>query len=139
MSEPHIAALLAKLEADDADPALAVYNTVVPHGVRPPYVLVRFATGHPEPSQRPGEASLVMESERISVTASAYSVGLNGDQTQAFARRVAAAWLDWTPTVSGRQCWPVRHVDSQDIRPDETTGVAEAEQLDIYRLDSIPA
>lgn len=139
MIQAHADAMLALLRAD---PELTVCDGEVPTdpatGVRiePPYVLVYFADSDPEQS---GSHSLTGESARHVVRAYAHCVGANHVASRAVAQRVRRAWLDVTPVIPGRECWPIRREDGQPADRDETTGRVVIDQVDVYRLESQPA
>lgn len=135
MIAEHAAALLALLTADAGPPPLVVLDGKVPNGVLPPYALVYFADADPEQAE---SASLTHRSQRHSTRAYVHSVGGNAGAARMVADRVRAAWLDVTPTIAGRTCWPIRREEGQPENPDETTGTLITDQVGVYRLDSLP-
>lgn len=136
MIQAHANAVLALLDADDAPPALVVLDGAVPDNVSPPYVLVYFGDSSPEGADG---HSLTGTSDRFVMRIVAHCVGGNQIAARAVAQRVRAALLDVTPTVAGRQCFPIRHEDGQPTQRDESTGVLVMDKVDVYRLESLPA
>ncbi|AGL13878.1 DUF3168 domain-containing protein [Actinoplanes sp. N902-109] len=137
--QDHAAAILAKLDADDASPPLVVLDGFVPTGTLPPYVVVYFDYDAP-PAETDSQASnLVMASLRRDVLAYCHSVATTARGARAVAARAEAALLDQVLTVPGRTCWPIRRTEGQPARRDETTGTAIFDVVDVYRLSSTPA
>jgi hypothetical protein len=137
----HAAAVLDRLRTSGA-PALTVYDGKVPDTQPPPvppYVLVRFTFITLDAGQRPDASNLRFDSRPMQVTARVYSIGSNAQAMRALTNRVAVALLDWRPSVAGRSCSPVRHIDSFPVVPDEQTGTTYFEAGDDYRFTSVPA
>lgn len=136
MIDAHAAAMLALLDAVNDPPALVVHDGRVPNGQQAPYVLVYFLDSDPELAEsRP----LTGASQRHVTRAITHSVGLTATAARMVADRVRTAWLDVRPTVSGRTCQPIRREESQQRDPDETTGEAVFDQVDVWRLESVPS
>lgn len=139
----HAAAVLDRLKTSGS-PALVVFDGRVANAAVPPYVLVRFTTRYLSAGVRPDLSDLTFASRAVEVTARVYSVGggstgdLAARSARAITNRVAAALLDWTPTITGRTCSPMRHIDSFDQPVDEQTGAVYAEVVDDYRFTSHP-
>ncbi len=133
--QAHADALLGLLRADSV---LKVQDGAVAKGTVPPYVVVYIALVTPD-GQVVNSAPLTGASERVVMRAYCHSVGANGQAARAVAQRVRTALLDVVPTIAGRECWPIRHEDSQPPDRDETTGVLVMDQVDVYRLESVPA
>lgn len=133
--QAHAAALLALLDADNTPPALVVLDGHVPAGQQPPYVLVYLRGVSPEDAE---SRSMAGPSERFVLTATCHSVGATAMAARVVAQRVRAALLDVRPTVAGRSCFPIRHEESVEPQRDETTGVLLMDQVDVYRLESVP-
>ena len=130
----HCDALLALLR--QAPGTLTVHDGAVPNGTVPPYVLVYFADADPElPDSRPLDGA----SQRHILRAYVHSVGGNAAAARALGERVRAALLDVVPTVTGRECFPIRREDGQPPQRDESTGVLVMDRVDVYRLESVPA
>lgn len=135
--DPHAVAILTALRAV---PGLVVYprensepgTEMVPAGAVPPYVVtwiqVRYDLG----------PTIDLRSTRAVIRATCHSVGLTVAAARVVAGRVRGALLDLVPTIAGRKCWPIRYDDGQPPRPDESTGRLVVDQVDIYRLESLP-
>jgi hypothetical protein len=132
-------AFLTLLDSDNASPPLAVYDGFVPTGVRPPYVVAYFSAEHPDASIDSQSSDLANGSYREDTYAYCHCVGSNAIAARAVASRVQAALLDVLPVISGRSCWPIRHTENQPATRDESTGVLVMDQVDVYRLSSVPA
>ena len=138
----HAQAVLNLLDADNVPLALVVYDGVVPPGVDPktsPYVLVYFATVTPGATDAPDKVGLTGNSDVVQVDAYCHSVGGSGAAARIVATRVRAALLNVRPTITGRVCFPIRHVDNQPPRRDEDTGSLVVDAVDVYRLTTVPA
>lgn len=136
--QQHAAAVLALLQADTGPPQLVVYDGYVPDASLPPYVVVYFTGLSVEAAQDPDSSDMTALSRRNDIWVYAHCVGANGQATRSVAARVANALLDVAPTVTGRTCFPIRHVENQPAARDETTGKLVMDQVDVYRLSSIP-
>lgn len=137
--DDHAQAFLALVGTDVGPPALVVLDGKVPDGTLPPYVLVYFAQVTPDAETAPDSTDLTFNSDRVELTAWCHSVGTTQAAARMVASRLRAAVLNRTPGVSGRSCWPTRQVDGQPVQPDETTGPAVFDLVDIYRFASLPA
>lgn len=136
--QDHAAAVLAQL-GTSGSPALTVHDGRVRDArSTPPYLVVRFTVRALGARDRPDASDLVMRSLSLEVTARVYSVAGNAGAARALTQRVMTALLDWTPTVAGRSCSPMRHLDSWETPPDEQTGTAYHELGDEYRFTSYP-
>lgn len=140
---PHARAVLDLLDADNAPPALVVLDGYVPDGTVAPYVLVYFTVSSPTAEQSPGSVGLTFDQTRVVIEAFCHSVASGTTSAAAGARAVATrvrnALLNVRPTVSGRTCTPLRHVDNQPPQRDESTGSLVFDQIDVYRYTSVPA
>lgn len=134
--QAHADAVLALLRAAPGLPSLVVHDGKVPDGAGPPYVLVYLHAETPELSD---SRSVQGRSERFVLNVYCHSVGGAASASRAVAQRVRGALLDVTPTIGGRRCWPIRHTESQPPRRDESTGPLVMDQVDVYRLESVPA
>jgi hypothetical protein len=137
----HALAVIGRLQTSGT-PALIVFDGKVPNTVPatvPPYVLVRFNFVNRGARERPDASDLVMRSRAFEVTARVYCVATTAQGLRAMTNRVAVALLDWAPTVTGRSCSPIRHIDSFEIAADEDTGTDYFQAGDDYRFTSIPA
>lgn len=54
------------------------------------------------------------------------------------AQRVRGALLDVVPTIATRTCFPIRQTDSPPVRRDETAGPKVYDQIDVWRLETVP-
>lgn len=131
--QDQVNAALALLRADER---LVVCDGRVPTGTVPPYVLVYVASADPEDAE---SRALAGRSERHVSRLYAHCVGANQAAARAVAARVRVAWLDITPTVPGRRCWPIRREDGQPAQSDEDVGQQRVDLVDVYRLESVPA
>lgn len=136
--QSHANAMLALLDSDDAPPALVFYDGYVPPKTAPPYVVVYFSFEAPEPAFDSQASDLVGKSNRIDCFAYCHSVGSNGIAARAVAARVRAVLLDVAPAIAGRVTFPIRHVENQPASRDESTGALVMDQVDVYRLSSVP-
>jgi hypothetical protein len=134
----HAQAVLDRLGASGS-PALTVHDGRVPDAAVPPYVLVRVAVRNLGAAERPDASNLILQSLPIQTTVRVYSVAETARAVRAVTNRVSVALLDWTPAVTGRSCSPLRHDESFDVDPDEQTGIAYHEVVDVYRFTSHPA
>lgn len=137
----HAAAVLARLGASGS-PALTVHDGKVPNTVPPqvpPYVLVRFSFRYLGARERPDASDLTFASRAFECTARVYSVATTAAGVRALINRVSVALLDWSPAVTGRNCSPMRHIDSFEVAADEQTGTTYFQLGDDYRFTSYPA
>lgn len=136
VEQAHADAILALLAgAPPVSPALVVYDGEAPKdpaNLAAEYVLVYMYT------TRPDGTALTNESDHAVTRAICHSVGGDAKAARAVAGRVAAALLDVTPIITGRTCWPIRDEGSQPPRRDDTTGVTVMDQVNTYRLGSLP-
>ncbi len=134
MIDEHAAAVLALLDADNAAPALIVYDGKVPPGIdvqASPYVLAYFAGSWPDLNFRS-----VTKTFQLRITL--HCVGGNAHAARMVSDRGRAALLDVVATVAGRTCYPIRWEDSQPPQRDESTGSTVMDQIDTYILASVP-
>lgn len=137
--QAHAAAVLTLLDAENGPPPLVFFDGFVPASTLPPYVVVYFDFDHLEPSLDLQTSGLTATSDRTDCHITCHAVGANSTAARAVAGRVRAALLDVSPAVTGRQSWPIRHVDNQPVQRDESTGVLVMDQVDVYRLSTVPA
>ena len=143
--EAHARAVLDLLDADNADPALVVYDGKVPtnpstgKSVPPPYVVVYLTVQTPSAEMPPDSTSLDMDSDRVVLRAYLHSVGANAQAARMVADRCRTQLLGVTPTIAGRECWPIRQDEGLPATRDESTGTLVMDQVDVYRLESVPA
>jgi hypothetical protein len=130
--QAHADAILALLRADAS---LTVYPDAsgkIPAGAAPPYVRVYMHV------ERPLGPTMDMVSSRVVARAICHSVGANDIAARAVAQRVAARLLDVRPVIAGRTAWPIRHEQNQPPARDESTGTVVIDQVDVYRLETLP-
>lgn len=143
--EAHARAVLGLLDAAPGASPLVVLDGAVPKDLTtgrsepPPYVLVYFTVETPSGEMPADSASIEMDSDRIVLRAYCHNVGGNASAARIVAGRTRTALLGVTPTVAGRQCWPIRQDEGRPAERDESTGVLVMDQVDVYRLESIPA
>lgn len=135
--DPHAVAILAALRAA---PGLTVYppanlapgGEMVPAGAAPPYVVayiqVSYALG----------PTIDLVSSRGVARVTCHSVGATDTAARVVAGKVRTALLDVVPVIEDRKCWPIRYDDGQPPRNDESTGRRVVDQIDIYRLETLP-
>ena len=134
MIDEHAAAILALLTAVDDPPPLNVHDGEVPPGTDPrtqPYVLVYFDSADPEATKEAAPYRFVLTVTCHSVAGSARAARMVGD-------RVRNALLAVTPTVAGRTCFPIYRDYGRPPSKDEVTGSVVMDQVDVYRLESLP-
>lgn len=140
----HAAAVLDRL-GTSGDPDLVVFDGKVPRPPDvptlpvPPYVLVRFTYRYLGARDRPDASDLTFASRAFEMTTRVYSVARTAQGIRALTNRVSVALLDWAPTVTGRNCSPMRHIDDFEVAPDEQTGTTYFQLGDDYRFTSYPA
>ncbi|MEU4399779.1 tail completion protein gp17 [Micromonospora orduensis] len=134
--QAHADAVLARLRSAPGSPSLVVYDGQVPEGPAPAYVVVYL---HADTPELPDSRSVQGASERFVLNVYCHSVGGAAVAARGVAQRVRGVLLDAVLSVPGRRCWPVRHVDSQPPQRDESTGRLVMDQVDVYRLESVPA
>lgn len=143
--QAHAQAVLDLLDADNEPPPLVVFDGAVPRDPAtgksrtPPYVLVYFTVSTPSGEMAADSTSLDMDSDRIVLRAYCHSVGGNAQAARIVAGRTRAALLNVTPTIAGRTCWPIRHDEGRPAERDESAGTLVLDQVDVYRLESVPA
>lgn len=143
--QAHAQAVLDLLDADNAPPPLVVFDGAVPKDPAtgksrtPPYVLVYFTVSTPSGEMPADSTSLDMDSDRVVLRAYCHNVGGSAQAARIVAGRTRGALLNMTPAISGRTCWPIRHDEGQPAQRDESTGVLVLDQVDVYRLESVPA
>ena len=138
----HAAAILTRLAAAPGSPAMVVHDDQVPPtgsaGSVPPYAVVRFVFRKLTVGESPGTTSLTFDSVTYQVDVRVHSVGADARATRGVATRAETQLLNWTPTITGRSCSPLRQVESETLGPNEAMGVTVAQQVDVYRFLSQP-
>lgn len=121
-------------------PALAVHDGAVPNSPtapKPPYAVVHFRFITPDGERAPDLVDIEDSAQPVEMRAYVHAAGGNAAAAREVADRVYGQVFGWTPTISGLECWPVRHDDSQPPDRDETNGLVIV-ALDVYRLQSVP-
>jgi hypothetical protein len=136
--QAHANAILGLLAADIGPPALATLDGFVPAGQLPPYVVVYFSIASPGGTVAADKVSLDFNSTVMDVNAYCHCVGGNAIAARAVESRVRTALLDVTPVITGRGCFPIRHVDAMPMQRDESTGPLVMDVVDVYCLVSVP-
>lgn len=135
--------VLARLAAAPGSPAMVVHDGKVPDapdaGATPPYAVVRFAFRSLTATESPTTTSLTFDSTTYRVDVTVHAVGVDSRSTRGVASRVEGQLLNWTPTVTGRLCTPLRQVESVTLAPNEAMNVPVEQQTDVYRFLSVPA
>lgn len=54
------------------------------------------------------------------------------------AQRVRGTLLDAIPSIASRASFPIRHVDSPPVQRDEKAGPKVYDQVDLWRLETVP-
>lgn len=135
----HADAILALLRADANltvfPPLEPAPGPVVPTGTRPPYLSVHVHVQVPPEAVR----AITGTADRVVVTATCHSVGATDVAARIVAGRAMARLLNVVPVIGGRRCWPIRHEATRPPDRDESTGTAVITQVDVYRLETMPA
>lgn len=131
-SQDHAAAVISMLSG------VTVYDGTVPKDPSYPYVAMYLSPilAH--------EDDLTMASDRWEFDVHLTCVGATAASARIMADKVATALLDNTPTVSGRQCWPLRVVFANRAHEDRDmfipgTASHPVYMVTVYRLISIPS
>jgi hypothetical protein len=133
------AAVLALLRADAN---LTVHDGKVPTdpttGKLParPYVVVY---GPPDGDGDRIVDSLSGSSSRSDGVVTTTVVGDTAESVRIVAKRVRAALLDVSPTVTGRSSFPIRVSSSQDVRRDDDVQPPVMYAVDRWLVQSVPA
>jgi hypothetical protein len=133
-------AFLTRLRAMPG-PALPVHDGAVPSAPplpTPPYVVVHFRFFTSDGERAPGLVDVEERAQPTELRAYVHAVGGNARAAREVADRAYEQVFGWTPAVAGRECWPVRHDDSQPPDRDETNRLVVT-AVDVYRLQSVPA
>jgi hypothetical protein len=137
-TQAHANAVLALLDADNAPPALVVYDGVVPDGGTAPYVLVYMYLMTPDGLAAPDAVPLTFDSDVVDWWIYCHCVGGNAAAARSVSDRVRVALLNVTPTIAGRSCFPIRWREGQPPQRSEETLQTVFDQVDVYGLRSVP-
>ncbi|GLZ62875.1 hypothetical protein [Micromonospora sp. NBRC 107095] len=136
MIQAHADAFLARARTAPGTPALVVLDGFVPAGTTAPYLLVYLYAESPELTE---SRSVQGASERFVLHAICHAVGGSASAARAVSQRGRGVLLDAVLTVAGRRCFPIRSEGSNPVERDESTGAAVFDQVDLYRLESVPS
>lgn len=125
MSREHANAVLALAQAV---PNLNVYDTQAPAKPALPYAVLRFDSGVR------GRTNILPTSTAVTMTVTCTAVGVDRGQSQGVAERVADAIVDVRPTVTGRTCSPIEHVDSRPSQMDSAVAPPLFYAVDVFRF-----
>ena len=128
MSREHANAVLALAQAV---PNLTVYDTQAPAKPSLPYAVLRFDSGVRE------RTAITATSNMVTTTVTCTAVGIDRGQSQGVAERVADALVDVRPTVAGRSCSPLEHVDSRPSQMDSEVSPPLFYAVDVFRFVSV--
>lgn len=128
MSREHANAVLTIAQAI---PNVTVYDTQAPAKPALPYAVLRFDSGVRS------RTSLLASSTRVTTTVTCTSVGVDRGQSQGVAERVADGVVDQRPTVAGRTCSPIEHVDSRPSQMDSQVSPPLFYAVDVFRFVSV--
>jgi hypothetical protein len=117
---------------------LTPLDGLVPDGRTLPYVLLTFRFSSPDGTESPDKTNLSFDQSALRAEVVCHSVATTALGARVVAARVRTALLNVAPAVSGRSCFPIRHVDGQDPRRDEDTQTTVFDQVDVYRFESVP-
>ena len=134
--QAHADAFLARARTAPGSPSLVVLDGFVPAGQTAPYLLAYLYSETPE---LPDSRSVQGASERFVLHAICHSVGGSAGAARAVSQRTRGVLLNAVLTVAGRRCFPIRSEGSNPVERDESTGAAVFDQVDLYRLESVPA
>ncbi|MET0426280.1 MAG: hypothetical protein ABW046_20595 [Actinoplanes sp.] len=121
-----------------ADADLEVLHGQVPTGQKPPYLLVYFAFRTPSGTDEPQKVSKEATSDLLTTTVYCHSVAETPNTALTVAGRGRVALLGVFPTVAGRICYPIEHVDGPPMQRDEATLANVFDQVDAYQFTSQP-
>lgn len=106
--------------------------STVPVGTTPPYVVVHFTTEDIDGGR------LDTKSTRTRTRAYAHCVGANDIAARAVLDKVRAAWLDVVPTISGRNCFPIRAEPTREPFSTEPVAQTTVTITAVFRLETVP-
>lgn len=134
--EDHVVAFRALLTGA----GLTAYDGQVPGSPAAQYVLVYGYFETPDGLAAPDAVGLTLASGPLDVRMYLHCVGATPQSARATAARARAAVLDQTPTVPGRECFPIRWREGQPPRRnEEIPGALVMDQVDVYGWRSVPA
>lgn len=128
MSREHANAVLALAQAI---PNINVYDTQAPEKPPMPYAVLRFDSGVR------GRTAITASSNMTTTTVSCTAVGVDRGSSQGVAERVADALVDVRPTIAGRTCSPIEHLDSRPSQMDLDVKPPLFYAVDVFRFVSV--
>jgi hypothetical protein len=130
MSEAHTDAVLALLETA---PNLNVHDATVPPGSALPYVVLFTDDGLDEAN------NLEAQPDTLTVSVTVTASGLNRTAVQRASGKAHDALVGVVPTVSGRSCSVIRHINSRKIDVDKDVTPHLLYAVNEYQFYSVPA
>ena len=130
MSRAHTDAVLAMLQSDAT---LHVHDGKVPDGSPLPYVVLFTDDGLDEATNI--EAVPDVLTVRVQITSS----GLNRTAAPIIRDKAHATLIGRTPTVSGRNCTPLRQENSRKLEEDRDVNPSVLYGVNEYVFISVPA
>lgn len=111
-----------------------IFDTVVPNPTPdPPFVLVDCRVAWP----RDGIGTALAGTQvTITTTWTIHCVGLTATAARTVQMQVRSSLLNARPVIAGRNCSPIKQVDSVDPDRDESTGRAVLDAVAIYSFTS---
>lgn len=128
MSREHANAVLALAQAI---PNINVYDTQAPAKPPLPYAVLRFDSGQRD------RTAITANSNMVTTTVTCTAVGNDRGQSQGVAERVADALVDVRPTVAGRSCSPIEHLDTRPSQMDSQVTPPLFYAVDVFRFVSV--
>ncbi|HEX5996949.1 MAG TPA: hypothetical protein VFY84_17540 [Jiangellales bacterium] len=139
--EDHASAFLTRI-AFGGSPTLTVYDGKVPDPTpdpeASPYVVVRFVFYTQGAAIAPDKVNLIGSDRPLRAEAYTYAVAGGEAASRVIASAVYARLEGFTPTISGRTCFPIRHEDSAPREGSEVTGSYVGTTAHVYQLTSVP-
>lgn len=132
--QAHADAVLGLLRADTA---LTVYDGQVT-GTADHYVVVYTFRQLPDGQVAPDKTPLTGDTVTVDMRFYCHCIGTDAVAARAVQARVETALLDVTPLVVGRACFPIRWHDGQQASKDEVTLSLVVDNVDVYRLVTVP-
>ena len=130
MSRAHTDAVLAMLTADTTS---RTYDAKVPNDATLPYRVLFTDDGL--------DVATTLEAvpDVLTVRVTVSSSGLNRISAQIAADKAHATLVGQTPSVTGRKCSPLRHVNSRPITEDRDVNPSVLYSVNEYEFYSVPA
>ncbi len=130
-AQAHAAAILSLLST------MTVYDGTVPASPSYPYVALYISPLNADDN----DITFSSNEQRYDIHLTC--VGATAASARVMADKVATALLDKSPTVSGRQCWPLRVAFADRAHEDRDVFIPETAthplyMVTVYRMVSIP-